>query len=372
MAEETDNGRVLVIFSFTRAGSEKNAALQHMLAEKGMVCKGFATDTYAGLFALETQPMDVKQWVGDHWGTVDFLFIGAAGIAVRYIAPWVVDKYTDSAVLSMDEKGEYVIPLLSGHVGGAVELAKVIAAHIGGTAVISTATDIQNKFAVDVFAKTNKLVLSDRELAKYISASILDGKQVGVYSDFPLQEKFPDELQLCFSLDKLYSFEFSIYLSKQKISLSAEQKQNRVLLLYPEEGQRDIVVGIGCRRGVAAEKLDRQLEVILKAYDLDVDRIRLFASIDLKKREQGILELSKKYNIPFVTYSAEELEKTDVASPGSDFVKQVTGVDNVCERAARKASPSGRWLQTKVKMDGVTFAILQEEKAIHFSGIALG
>ena len=84
------------------------------------------------------------------------------------IAPHVKDKFTDSPVLVMDEKGSYVIPLLSGHVGGAVELAKEIAEKINAQAVLTTATDVEQKFAVDVFAKSNGLVLTDRKKAKEI------------------------------------------------------------------------------------------------------------------------------------------------------------------------------------------------------------
>ena len=94
-------------------------------------------------------------WIGQYWGKEAFLFIGASGIAVRLIAPWVKDKFTDSPVLVMDERAEYVIPLLSGHVGGAVEIAREIAGSVGAKPVITTATDVEQVFAVDVFAADN-------------------------------------------------------------------------------------------------------------------------------------------------------------------------------------------------------------------------
>lgn len=125
-----------------------------------------------------------KEEIGTVWGKEALIFIGASGIAVRAIAPFVKDKFTDSPVVVLDERGTFVIPLLSGHVGGAVELANLLAVHTGGTAVITTATDVQNKFAVDVFAKENGLVLTSREQAKNISVGILEKRKQEFYLNF--------------------------------------------------------------------------------------------------------------------------------------------------------------------------------------------
>lgn len=125
--------------------------------------KVYTLTRFCRLYGFHAFPEDKKSWIGSLWGEKALFFIGAAGIAVRMIAPHVKDKFTDSPVLVMDEKGSYVIPLLSGHVGGAVELAKEIAEKINAQAVLTTATDVEQKFAVDVFAKSNGLVLTDRK-----------------------------------------------------------------------------------------------------------------------------------------------------------------------------------------------------------------
>lgn len=117
----------LVILSFTGQGSKMNRELCEILKNKRIPCAGYAPEKYAKPNGLSSLPDNVKAWLGELWGNYRILFIGAAGIAVRYIAPWVKDKYTDSAVLVMDERGRYIIPLLSGHVGSAVETAKEIA-----------------------------------------------------------------------------------------------------------------------------------------------------------------------------------------------------------------------------------------------------
>ena len=139
----------------------------------------------------------LSAWTGAEFQRSDALiFVGACGITVRAIAPFVQDKFHDPAVLCVDEAGTFVIPLLSGHVGGANRLAEFVASGIGAVPVVTTATDVERKFAVDVFAKDHGLVITDRVLAKRISADILAEEPVGVFSDFGFSgwKKIPEGL----------------------------------------------------------------------------------------------------------------------------------------------------------------------------------
>ena len=130
------------------------------------------------------------------------IFVGAAGIAVRGIAPYIMDKYTDPAVVSVDEFGRYAMPLLSGHVGGANRLAELTAEITGGIPVISTASDLNHVFAVDVWAEKHFLTITDRVLAKEVTAALLRGENVGFFSDVPVQGELPEGL-ICFIEDIL-------------------------------------------------------------------------------------------------------------------------------------------------------------------------
>ena len=124
---------------------------------------------------------NLTQWSGRQFSEKNaMIFIGAAGIAVRAAAPWIRDKFADPPVIVIDETARFVIPLLSGHVGGANELACELAAFLGAVPVITTATDRNGLFAVDLFAAGNGLVLTDRKMAREISARILEGKTVGL------------------------------------------------------------------------------------------------------------------------------------------------------------------------------------------------
>lgn len=376
--------RQILIISFTDEGSKQNAELGRQLSHRGYACESYAVKRFAEKYRLQPLEKPLQEWIGIQWGKADLLFIGAAGIAVRMIAPWVKDKFTDSAVLVMDERGRYVIPLLSGHMGGAVEAAEKIAICTGAEAVITTATDVQNKFAVDVFARKNRLNLTDKALAKQISATVLEGKPVGFYCAYPLAEEtqIPKELIRCESIEELKSFDcavavmFDRMVTQDRATVSdraetpdgvaasneTETPDNRILYLCP----KNLVLGIGCRKGTAYKELKRELEQILKEAGASFDSVSAIASIDLKKDEPGIYALTQEYGIPFFTFSAEELKKVESVSSSSAFVESVTGVDNVCERAALWYCPQGKLVTAKTKGKKVTAAIVEEPVRIDF------
>ena len=162
----TEMDKKINVLSFTKKGSQKNKELCSYFTEQD--CIGYTIKRFSAEYALEPMPECLSLWIGKKWGKEDFIFIGAIGIAVRLIAPWVKDKYSDSAVLVMDEKAQYCIPVLSGHVGGGIELAHMIEKCMGAMPIITTATDVQKKFAVDVFAKKNRLQITDRKLATWL------------------------------------------------------------------------------------------------------------------------------------------------------------------------------------------------------------
>ncbi len=239
------------------------------------------------------------------------IFIGACGIAVRAVSPYVKSKKTDPAVIAVDEKGRYVIPLLSGHIGGANELAERIAEITGGEAVITTATDINGKFAVDVYAQKHCLAIGDFDAAKKISAALLNGEKVGFVSEI---ESFGVPEGLCGDTECEYG-----------ICVSEEEKKPflHTLNLYP----KNLVLGIGCRRGAAS------IDEAARGCAGDISRICAVVSIDLKRDEAAILNFCRANRIKFITCTAEELMNTEGDFSSSEFVKDVTGADNVCERS---------------------------------------
>ena len=185
------------MISFTKAGHAENERLKSLIAGEGLPWAGYRAGTAPGGEAL-LKVEKIRDWVRDGWGKDAYLFIGAAGIAVRSIAPFVKDKLTDSPVLVMDEDGCFLIPLLSGHLGGGMELGGRIAKCSGARLVVTTATDRKGKFAVDLFARANRIKLTGRVLAKEISARILQGETVGFYSDLRVDGEAQDKLSAAF------------------------------------------------------------------------------------------------------------------------------------------------------------------------------
>lgn len=368
----------IIIFSFTAAGTELNRRLceklkQNFQIERGSnACIGYAPEKYAGKGILPL-PADKSALIGGGWGKAAYIFIGAAGIAVRYIAPWVKDKYTDSPVLVIDEKGQYVIPLLSGHVGGAAALADEVADMIGAVPVHTTATDVQGKFAVDVFARKNGLIITDRETVKKISAGLLKGEKAALYiedSSVSITGTPPEEVVLCESLEETEQYSYQIMIAgsseqpvqDRKNEVQKPEREGCSLLLVP----RNIAAGIGCRKGIEEAALEKGFLEILAANGLDIRQVKSIASIDLKKNEQALLYLCEKYHIPFEIYTAEELSSVSGVTAASDFVKKITGVDNVCERAARLSCVFGSLIQGKSIREGMTAALVKCPLEIEF------
>ena len=346
------------IYSFTGTGSRLALNLAEKLKQEGYVCTGYTVARFAEDKRLQRLNDGWKQEIGASWGEHALVFIGAAGIAVRMIAPHVKDKFTDSPVLVMDEKGSYVIPLLSGHVGGAVELAKEIAEKINAQAVLTTATDVEQKFAVDVFAKSNGLVLTDRKKAKEISAVVLDGNKIGLYSVFPVEGKFPEELKLCETEEFLRNYPYGIRIAGR----SGERREEETIL---DLSPKNLVLGIGCRKGISEEEIQSAVNEAKKILGFTEKEVIEIDSIDLKKEEEGLLSYAAKWKLPFYTFSAEELGKVKCVSSHSEFVRKVTGVDNVCERAAiLAAGEDGRLLMPKQCMNRVTIAVAEKKVRI--------
>lgn len=163
----------------------------------GEECRGYVPETYMeegeNLNFIFPVTDSVGRWTQKQFGQADgLIYIGAAGIAVRAIAPYLKDKMTDPAVVVIDDQSRYAVSLLSGHVGGANALAEEAAQILGAVPVITTASDVRGLTAVDVWARRRGLLISDRILAKETAAALVNGEEVGFFSDYPLEDGVPE------------------------------------------------------------------------------------------------------------------------------------------------------------------------------------
>lgn len=348
------------IISFTGRGIKLSYRLQELLEGKHQV-RLYTKKKPEGdsVLAKEDCPYveeNLAAWTGRQFAEQDgLIFIGAAGIAVRAVAPYVRDKLKDPAVLVLDEADAFVIPILSGHYGGANELAEYMAGRLGAIPVITTATDQNRLFAADVFAAKNGLKILNREGIAAISSAILDRRRVTMQCGGEITGSVPEELRLL----PLQSEEIPDIL----VSAFVQKEQHALLQLCPAA----YTVGIGCRRGKSCTELKAVVEKQLAGLGIHSRAIHCIASVAHKSREAGLLELAEEYGVPFWTYSPEELMAVKGVFSASDFVRQSVGVDNVCERAALAAAGEGGSLLVKKQAEhGITVAVAQRKWGINF------
>lgn len=344
----------LELVAFTKTG----AALAARLLERYPESRGYAPQR---LCADSLQPLEEP--IGD-WAKARFrsgnalVFVGAAGIAVRAIAPHVREKDRDPAVLCVDERGQYVIPLLSGHLGGANALARELAAALEAIPVITAATDVEGVFSPDDWARTQGCAVGNRQEIKHLSAALLEGETIGLSSDFPVAGRLPPGVALA------QRGRWGI-----EIRFAPSMLFERTLHLIP----RIAVAGIGCRKGVGKAVLLGRLRQVLSEEGIPLEAVGTIASIDLKRDEAGLIALGETLRANFTVYSAGEL----MAAPGeftaSERVLAVTGADNVCERAAvLAAGEGGRLICRKTSGEGVTVALALREWGCTFESITDG
>ena len=338
----------IAIFAYSHRGCDTTERVRAALAGPGDECRCYTTEKYCREgFAAMTPPC--AKFTGPVFAWADALvFVGACGIAVRSIAPWVRDKRTDPAVLVADERGKFVISLLSGHIGGANALAERLALALGAVPVVTTATDVNGKFSVDAWAAERGLYIDGMAAAKAVSAAILEGL-VPLCGDFPIRGELPGGVTagdsgpvgICVSWKKRRPFE-------------------KTVLLVPPV----VHVGIGCKKGTGPEKIAALVDRVLEENGVHPRAVKLAASIDLKRDEPGLLDFCKDRGWPLAFYPAEELRAVEGDFTPSDFVRSVTGVDNVCERAAMIGAE--KLLVRKTARDGVTVALAAEHWEVCF------
>lgn len=310
--------------------------------EKGFALAGSLAQTLGGSVMRCGKPDSLLDWTQKHFADDDGLvFVGAVGIAVRAIAPYIEKKWKDPAVVAVDECARFAVPLLSGHLGGANRLARAVSEVCGAQAVITTATDVNGVFAVDEWARCQELSVIDPQHIKLISGKLLAGDSVKVYGPYPIEGECPIGVEAAETLPA-------------DVAVSIRQEK-AVLSLAP----KTVVLGVGCRKATPQSTIESVLERFLQQNKLHIESICAVASIDLKKEEPGLIAFCRSHGWEFQTCTAEELRQVAGEFTPSAFVSQITGVDNVCERSAVFAS-GGDLFVKKFAADGVTMAAAEK------------
>lgn len=276
------------------------------------------------------------------------IFFMAAGIVVRVIAPCLQDKTCDPAVVVVDERGRFAISLAAGHIGGANRLARQVADQLGATAVITTATDVNGKPAIDVLAQERGLKIENPAAIKAVNMALLTGSAFKIHDPFGF---LGDALSQCVheNADPLADrSDPHVYVDDRRTALPAH-----VLVLRPPL----LVAGIGCNRHTAKEEIRDLLQQALDRHELATDSLFALASIDLKADEPGLLALAAELNVPMRFYTRTELNQVRHVPNPSDMVAKHTGAQSVCEAAAILAANQGALIVPKQKSRNATVAI---------------
>lgn len=337
----------------------------------------------------------VKACVDTYFGQVDaIVFVTASGIAVRSVAEHLAHKSEDPAIVCMDECGKHVISLVSGHAGGANALTQMLADVIWATPVITTATDVEGSFSIDDYAREHNLVVTDWTKAKAISAEVLATGAEPVWIEEPAVTQ-GEEKRACEIRKEQKSTGIDVGKIENdgcknevdgcgnRINVKRLQIGSHQVIITPKDVPVDaqtlqliprcIVAGVGCKKGIPADKIEHAVQDAFAKAGLRMEALCAVVSINLKKEEAGLLEFCETRNVLFETYAAEELQAVPGTYSASEFVSGVTGVDNVCERSAVKYASEhdmnqgeqllgrqakhGELLIRKQAQDGVTLAL---------------
>lgn len=312
------------------------------------------------LHRAEMSPLDrisfahIKDILPDLWQRcTPLVFIMATGIVVRQIAPYLQGKDRDPAVLVLDEKGEYVISLLSGHLGGANAWARTIGNWLNARPVITTATDVQGMTAPDEYARQFGWTVEPVAGLRKVNSFLLEQGYLNVWSDC-LPEAHPVRL------DASYHFLAEKDKARAHIWITMqEHKEPDPLFIIPQIYS----VGVGCRKDMDAEHIKKAIIESIQQLNISIASVKGIYSIDLKSEEAGIIEAAYSFGLPFRTFAAEEIQQINEKQGLvlSDYVKEKIGVNGVCEAASLLGTNQGELVLPKQKYSGVTVAISKEK-----------
>lgn len=349
----------IAIITITRNGARLGARLRNGFTESEL----YALPKYlgtagGGAIAIEE---GLSSLFAQLWNHVDgFICIMATGIVIRSVAPLLKDKTSDPAVVVMDDAGKFAISLLSGHLGGANELAERSAFMLGARAVITTATDSNGLPSFDMLAKENGWGIEDVSRVKILNSLLLDDEKIAVVDDSGLVRSFfhgQGRLQFHDSFVAGLRSEAKGFLFVTNSIIPPQLRSETLLVLRP----KNLFLGIGCNSGTAADEIEGVILSNLRRLFLSPASIAAIATAEAKSGEVGLIEAAERFAAPLICYSSGELNEVTVPSPPSDHALAAIGATGVAEPAALLASGGGKLLLKKIKSGNVTLAIAEKE-----------
>lgn len=337
----------IAILSITKNGKKLGLKIKTKIPNAHLYyVKNDAVEEESNVICIKRK---LKEFVPEIFNEYDYIiFIMACGIVVRTIAPLIENKFLDPAILVSDEKGKNIISLLSGHMGGANEMTLYISNLINSNPVITTATDVNNKSSLDMIAKSlNAHIYDFRNKVLKINSKLVNNEEINLFidGDYNIDTR---GFNVCNKYEINNLDNIVVISNKKNLNLT----NKNILKVVP----KDIVIGIGCRRNTDKEYMINSLSDFLHQQNIDINSIKEIGSIDIKKDEEALINLSKYLNVPFKTFTVEEISKVEHLYEKSDWVKQNVGVNSVAEPVAHLLS-DGNLIIKKHKYNGITFSV---------------
>ncbi len=285
------------------------------------------------------------------------IFISAVAVAVRGIAPCLAGKAKDPAVVVIDEGGRYAISLLSGHLGGANDLAAEAARCLGAEAVITTATDGRGLPAFDNLARKWGWGLEYLPALKHISAALLEGREIVLYSCRPFTRHLEGRIYCTERAEDLSRARHGAVLVTNRLEPLPLPAGVPQVILRP----RNLAVGVGCRRGIAANEIVRAVKEAFAGAGLAEESISCLATGEFKEKEEGLIEAARFFGVPLKIFTREEIRAAVGSSATSEFVQKQVGVGAVAEPCAVLGSGGGPIVLPVRRHGGITIALAEGE-----------
>lgn len=340
------SGDAVAVYALTPQGAVLGRRLADELAAElftpGVLAEAHRATGFSSLPALMAEIFQARR---------AHVFIAACGLVVRAVAPHLRGKDVDPAVVVLDQEGRFAVSLLSGHLGGANELARRVAALTNGAPVITTATDSLGLPSFDVIARDLNLGIGNLEAVKHLNAALISGERVMIFD--PAGRLARVEGLLAGRVDWAASPED---LPWDAPCLIVDWRERRLGPRHLALRPRVLAVGVGCRKGAGVASVLEVVHAALAAKRLSPASVRTLASIEAKRDEPGIIEAAAALGVKPVFFSARLLRAVSTPTPSAMVAKHM-GVPSVCEAAAMCAAGATRLLATKIKSRTATAAV---------------
>ena len=359
----------IAIIAVTEKGLEKALIIQKEFPKSLVITTLNSSDKNVSTIS------SISNYLTDNFLKLDGIcFVTALGICVRLIAPYIQDKNTDPAVISVDDLGLNVQAVLSGHKGGANDFALKIASVLGANPIISTSSDVQNIWALDTLGnqfdwQVATSLSMNKTMALFVNnkptALLLDIKDKGTQH---LEKTVPDFVTVFYDEAEIDYTQFELFIA---VSYKVYTSTIASVFFIPKV----LSVGSGCSKQLDSVLFETTLKEELKSRNIHFSAIKNVGSIDIKAQQQAYLDFSTKNNIPFSTFTSDEIDTITVPNP-SEMVQSKIGVDGVSESTAMLLSGSKNVLIEKQKIhlengEKFTFSIALDVKAERRTAIAI-